>query len=586
MARIKVLPDTLISQIAAGEVVERPASVVKELLENSIDAGAMHCSVEIEQGGMKLIAVRDNGCGMDSVDARMAFSRHATSKISQFDDLQKIESYGFRGEALAAIASVAIVAMKTRPGGADSGIEIIYKGGKLESENAAGCPAGTEIVVRNLFFNTPARKKFLKSETTEFSHVAAVVSHMALANPEIGFELKHNGKTILQAASAQILETRISDVLGRDFLGEAQKVSFQTSSIHIHGFVGKPGMSLSSKRHQYLFINKRDISDPLVSRAVCDAYGTRLPGRAYPVFVLSIDIDPAEVDVNVHPRKLAVKFLEPNRIYRDVSQAVSQALGGFEAGVLQAPRAGPGVVYRQSSAEFTEAMIGGREQAGIKQGNDIGTRNDIIGQIADSYILVFEEEGLFIIDQHAAHERILYEKFKRQALSAVPVSQKLLAPVTIECALQEAAFLNEALAHLEKLGFEFDRWSGGTFAIQVCPAMLKTENLQKIFREFLDEMIENAQRDGAWSGGGKNSEGKNNVSGSSAGKEILPERILKTLACKAAIKFGMRISHEEQVELLRELSQTPNNATCPHGRPVRVVVTFAELEKRFYRRGV
>lgn len=569
MGSIKVLPDTLISQIAAGEVVDRPASVVKELLENSIDAGATHCSVEIEQGGMKLIAVRDNGCGMDALDAQMAFARHATSKISQFDDLQKIESYGFRGEALAAIASVAIVSMRTRMKDADSGIEIVYKGGKLESENAAGCPAGTEIVVRNLFFATPARKKFLKSETTEFSHIAAVVSHVALANQGVGFELKHNGKAVLQAPAAQMPEARIAAVLGKNFLEDALKVFFKTPSIHIHGFTGRPGMALSSKRHQYLFINRRDVSDSLVSRAVCDAYGTRLPGRAYPAFVLNIDIDPAEVDINVHPRKLMVKFLEPNRIYRDVSQAVLQALSGFESGVLQAPRAGSGVVYRQAGGqsvqdalEFTEAILGGREPAGIDpRDNSEIARNDIIGQIADSYILVFEEEGLAIIDQHAAHERILYEKFKRQAQEAAPVSQKLLAPVEIECNAQESVFLKDAIPHLERLGFEFDQWSGNTFVVQACPALLKSENLQKVFREFLDEMIEGANRN-----------------------EILPERILKTLACKAAIKFGMRISHEEQEQLLRELSQTPNSATCPHGRPVRVVVTFSELERRFYRR--
>lgn len=560
MGKIHLLSDTLISQIAAGEVVERPASVVKELLENSLDAGANKISIEVEQGGMRFIAVRDNGCGMEREDARLAFTRHATSKISHVDDLRHIRSFGFRGEALSAIASIALVRMKTRSGTSDAGTEIIYEGGKMISEGHVGFSPGTEIMVRNLFFNTPARRKFLKTETTEFSHILSAVSHMALSHPGITFELKHNGKTLLQVPP-QMPEERIQTLLGNNFLEESLPVSFQTSSIHIYGFIGKPGMNLSSKRRQYLFINGRDINDTLVSRAACDAYGSRLPGRVYPIFVLHIDMNPAEVDVNVHPRKLSVKFLDSQRIYRDIIQAVSQALedNGQVGTNRKDERAFPKErgTFFQAAMEFTKQfMESTKSSEGLLQ-NEI----HILSQIADSYILLQETRGLAIIDQHAAHERILYEEFRNYAAQREQGCQPLLVPLTVECSREEGLFLREALPDLEHMGFEFDEWSGNTFIIRSCPANLKTENFQKIFLDFLNDMAEERKKE-----------------------KILPEKILKSMACKAAVKFGMPLSHQEQEQLLRRLEKTANNTTCPHGRPTRLTVTFEELERRFYRK--
>lgn len=564
-AKIKILPDTLISQIAAGEVIERPASAVKELLENSLDAGATFCSVEIEQGGMKLIAVKDNGCGMNAEDAQAAFKRHATSKISQIDDLSRISSYGFRGEALAAIASVSFVEMRTRSSSEESGTEIRYCGGKMESKNSAGCPVGTEIVVRNLFFNTPARKKFMKSETTELSHIVGNISHLALANPQVGFELKHNGKTLFNLPPNCKIQSRVSDTLGKDFFFRCIEVSFVTPSINIHGFIGEPGMPRSSKRHQYLFINGRDVTDPLVSRAVSDAYGSRLPARSWPAFVLNVDMDPAEVDVNVHPRKLSVKFSDSGRIYRDVSQAINQTLKKFESenlafakNPISAGKNGDENTT-QAALDFSREMLMQEKREGaLSNAEESGPI--IVSQIADSYILALSEEGIEVIDQHAAHERILYEKLKRSSIDKKMQIQPLLAPLQINCSHDEAVFLDQALETLLELGFEFEKWSGNTFLVTACPIALASENMEKMFKSFLDSVTAEVSK-----------------------KEILPEKILKTLACKAAVKFGMKLSPAEQKELISELQKTPNNATCPHGRPVKVLLSFAELERRFYR---
>jgi DNA mismatch repair protein MutL len=569
MGLIKVLPNTLISQIAAGEVIERPASVVKELIENSLDAGATAITVEAEQGGARLISVRDNGCGMDQQDAKMSFVRHATSKISSQEDLMNIKSFGFRGEALAAIASVAFVTLRTRREEDSAGFEISYKGGEQEYEKPVGCPPGTEVIVRSLFFNLPARRKFLKSETTELSNIAAVVSHMAIANPGVAFLFKHNGKTIIDVPAVNLenfaiaQKLRMAEVLGKSLLEDLLLVDFKTPSIHIHGFVGRPGIGISSRRHQYLFVNRRDVTDPMIHRAVFDAYASRLPGRMFPVFILHVDIDPHEVDINVHPRKLAVKFVDTQRVFRDVRQAVSQALSNFEKGMFYAV---PNVNEKPNEELIQKAMeFGERERVpSVLRVPSVQSaqKPHILGQIANSYILVFAEEGLAIVDQHAAHERILYEKFKNKASDeSKSQSQQLLTPITLECSRDEAVFLKDALAHLTAIGFEFDEWSGNTFVIRSCPASLKSENLEKVFREFLDGLINEKEN-----------------------SKILPEKILKMMACKAAVKFGMQLSVQEQEELLTELQKTPNSSTCPHGRPTRVLLTFSELETRFYRR--
>ncbi len=612
--KIHHLPDTLISQIAAGEVVERPSSVLKELLENSLDAGATVCDVELEFGGLKTIAVRDNGSGMCFDDAQISFARHATSKISTFDDLTAITSFGFRGEALAAIASVSHVTMKTRERETDIGTEIVYQGGLCVASGSIGCAPGTEIVVRNLFFNTPARKKFMKTETTELQQCILLLSTTALAYPKCAFSLSHNGRALLNLPATEDYLARIGSILGAQFVRESAPVEFITPSLNIQGFIGKPGMTLSSKRHQYLFVNGRSVTDAAVSRAVLDAYGTRLPARTYPMFVLFIDIDAKEVDVNVHPRKLNVKFVEPGRIYRDVLSSVKRALdsqylesismrtgapvhgetahasdfGGNESVGGHAPHGVFSTGFKgdarnlsannsvfsstQHALDFSENIFKVTRDidsltSSVERTHRLEALNNPqpIAQLDNSYILVNDANGLTIVDQHAAHERIMYEKFKvkyeKKMNDGTFEVQKFLVPLTLELSLYERAAYEDASTFLQTLGFEFAQWSGNSITVEAAPAAFKDREIVSLIKSLFAEI----------------SDEKNSAT-------PLPERMLKSLACKAAVKFGMPLAQQEQSALLSELAVTPNNATCPHGRPTRIEFSFEELERRFYRR--
>ncbi len=579
--KIHHLPDTLISQIAAGEVIERPASALKELLENSLDAGSTVCDVELEQGGLKTIAVRDNGSGMNFDDAQISFARHATSKISSFDDLTAITSFGFRGEALAAIASVAHVTMKTRERESNEGTEIVYQGGLCVASGSIGCAPGTEIVVQNLFFNTPARKKFMKTETTELQQCILLVTTTALAYPKCAFSLSHNGRELLNLPATDDYLARIGAILGTQFVRESAPVEFVTPSISIQGFIGKPGMTLSTKRHQYLFVNGRAVTDSSVAHAVIQAYGTRLPARTYPMFVLFIDIDAKEVDVNVHPRKLNVKFAEPGRVYRDVLSAVKSALDeqyldsivmkGTASAVHDEIRVPTENFAEQNSFDFTQrssasTYVSESSDHGDKKPPHEAIKSYIpLAHIDNSYIVTSDEKGMVIFDQHAAHERIMYEKFKTQYEKKMSDGnfeiQKFLVPLTLELSPYERAAYEDASTFLQSLGFESAQWSGNAITVEAAPAQFKEREIVSIIKSLFAEIAEEK--------------------GSST---PLPERMLKSLACKAAVKFGMPLAVAEQSALLEELAVTANNATCPHGRPTRVELSFDELERRFYRR--
>lgn len=555
MPKIKILPDTLISQIAAGEVIERPASVVKELVENSLDAGATQCQIEILAGGLKRIAVRDDGCGMSREDVRLACARHATSKIDSLEDLSHIGTFGFRGEALAAIGSCSFLLLRSREKNSEEGIEVNIKGGSFTGETAVGMPEGTEIIVENLFYNTPARRKFMKSEAAEFSHILSFLTHIAAANPHVGFSIAHNAKEIFRVAPSD-LRSRLAQLLGKDFFQRTREVFFDTPSLKITGYVSSAGFHAASKRQQLLFINRRDISDALVSRAVADAYGSRLPGRAYPIFFLEITMSGGDVDVNVHPRKMAVKFTEPGRVYRDVSQAVGAALDEmppaaqsaapiFRANAMQNPLELDAVNYQEKRARGLEFDF------------------ELIGYLADSYILVLDEQGLALIDQHAAHERILFERLMDQTLAREPQTQRLLVPAQVSLSSEERSIAQKALEILRHTGFEIEEWSGDTINILGCPACIESGAAEKITRDVLDELLKEAPN-----------------------SKLFSEKLLKSLACKAAVKFGMRLDLLEQKKLLQELRQARNNSTCPHGRPTKVLVSFEELERRFGRAGI
>lgn len=558
MGHIKVLPDALISQIAAGEVIERPASVVKEILENSIDAGATYCAVEIEQDGTKRISVRDNGCAMSAEDAKMAFVRHATSKIESFDDLTAVTSFGFRGEALAAISSVAHVRIATRESSSDSGYAVHSEGGKITSHGSIGMAPGTEIEIRNLFFNTPARKKFLKTEATEFSQIVGTVTRTAMSHPRIGFSLQHNGKTIFELPGNSSYIERLSALLGKETTREIVPVNFETPSLHIYGFVGRPGHAFASRRHQYLFVNGRDVTDASVARAVVDAYGSRLAPRSYPLFVLHIDVDPREVDVNVHPRKMSVKFTEPGRIYRDTLQAVRQSLD--EQILFNSVTTNESIISVTSNSSaplssFTQTFMDERTPDSLE------SFIQPLGYLANSYILLRDGENLVLVDQHAAHERIMYERLKKQYQSAEKQKQPLLVPVTIHCTHSEAIFMQEAIAHLIHLGFECEEWSGNTLVIHAIPTQLDSNTIEKNVKQVIEEVISQQKS-----------------------SELFNERLLKSLACKSAVTFGMPLTQTEQARLITDLKTTKNNATCPHGRPSKITLSFEELERKFGRR--
>ncbi|MBP9718260.1 DNA mismatch repair endonuclease MutL [Candidatus Gracilibacteria bacterium] len=563
MGFITVLPDALISQIAAGEVVERPASVIKELLENSIDAGATYCAIEVQQDGTKLISVRDNGCGMDAEDARLAFVQHATSKIDSLEDLSAVSSFGFRGEALAAISSVAHVSVTTRVSGAEGGYAVHADAGKVTSHGPTGCAPGTEIVVRNLFFNTPARKKFLKTESTEFSHLLQTVTHIAMSHPRIGFSLTHNGQPVFELPNNSSYVERLSALLGKEVMREAVAVDFETGSLHVYGYVGRPGSAFASKRHQYLFVNGRDVTDSSVARAVIDAYGSRLAARSYPLFVLHIDLDPREVDVNVHPRKLSVKFVEPGNIYRNVLQAVKQSLDEqqlFSTQSSMVTQTGRTDAPVQSTPSLlTQTSLEDRPHNSIDQSQT--HLIEPLGYLANSYILMRDGDSLVLVDQHAAHERIMYEKLKKQYQQAQKQTQPLLVPITLHCTHAEAVFIQEALTHLQQLGFECEQWSGNTLAIHAIPAQLDANSIEKIVKQMIEEVMQQQKS-----------------------SELFNERLLKSLACKSAVTFGMPLSPHEQRQLLTDLQVTTNNATCPHGRPSKIAITFEELERKFMRR--
>jgi len=574
MPKIQKLPDILISQIAAGEVVERPASVVKELLENSIDAGATRIELEVEQGGDILIALRDDGCGMHPEDALASFQRHATSKIRALDDLQAIGTFGFRGEALAAIASVAQVVLRTRTKEDEAGFEVRIDGGKLQDKGTIGCPPGTEIIVRNLFFNTPARKKFLKRSSTELAHIAAEVQAAALVHPKVAFRLMSDGKIIIDVSAHEKVQQRIAAILGTQFSQELQAVLAAQDTLTISGFIAHPGSSLSSRRRQFLFVNKRPITDAAIARAVMHAYGSRLPARTFPSFVLFLEVNPNIVDVNVHPRKLMVKFHDTGKVYRAVHAAVTHALEerqretiGKLQNVSSFGSIAPQKQAVQDAMNFSQEFAHGTHEDKFKRERDHELKSEfstptILTYIADSYIVVRDTDGISFIDQHAAHERVTYERLKRAFDERKPQSQPLLLSLQLELSADELALIRAAQPLLEQLGFEFDHWSGNTIVVQACPAQIAHEKLETIIRDVIAEVREDS---------------------GPLQEKISPERMLKSLACKSSVTFGMPLTPHEQEALLRDLANTPNSATCPHGRPTKALMTFKELRNKFYR---
>jgi DNA mismatch repair protein MutL len=568
MSIIKILPENLVNQIAAGEVVERPASVVKELIENSIDAGATRITLEVNGAGDELIKITDNGCGMDKEDARLAFERHATSKIKSADDLFNISSLGFRGEAIASITSVSHMTLKTKRKEDLIGTLILCEGGKIEKNEDVSCADGTQIEIRNLFYNTPARKKYLKTPTTEYQNILSVFQGIALMNPKVHFKLIHDEKTSFEYPKADALIDRTRDVLGKNISENLLPIFFESTDIKFEGFIGKPELGRSGTKHQYLFVNERQITHHLFSYAIAEAYHSLLMDGKKPFYLINIKINPALIDVNVHPRKLEIRFQNQNEIFKILQASAKKTL---EKNILMPSfrefreHDVPTENQIKAAFEFTERISGGigLNKYSYKQEEPEDLSMKPLTQIAKSYILAENEEGLILIDQHAAHERVRYEELMDQLEKKSPEKQQLLIPSEIELSALEIELFENNKGVFEKLGFEIESFGGNTFIIHAVPSVISNENIQNILQQVLSDLSDDK---------------------STRAIKNPQEKILEYMACRSAIKFGKDLSYDEMVDLIKQVDKLKRPYTCPHGRPSMVQLTYNELEKMFKRK--
>jgi DNA mismatch repair protein MutL len=674
MGRIHVLSETVANQIAAGEVVERPASVVKEMLENSLDSGATRIKISVEAGGKKLIQIIDNGCGMVRDDAMLAFERHATSKIKNAEDLLSVATLGFRGEALPSIASVSRLRLETRAEEEAAGTVVEINGGKIARVEEAGLPLGTSITVRDLFFNTPARKKFLKAESTELSHIASLVTHYALAHPEKHFELHSATNALLVAPPVAGYSERVYQVFGKETLDQLIPVASRQSLEHVglpqpppwrrkeeengeeaapkdpgemrvHGFVSKPEIQKLNRNSIFVFVNGRLIRDRLVQHALTEAYRNILPPTVHPVVLLFLELPAAEVDVNVHPSKTEVRFRQQSAMHDFVRDSVRAALmkarpvpqfmtemrahasasQSLTPGALTPaapswdPGAGedPGTGQRNSSHLAHDARYGapddprsgggfGFEAPALPPGSErfqfeggiavetnaavsleravdvipdngcapalevgeeeptlssLGTLKPL-GQIRNSFILAVNEDGLWIVDQHVAHERVLFERVLKQRAAQKVESQRMLMPIVLELSPAQQAVFAEISDELEHNGFEAEPFGARSVAVKVAPAGVEASAVESMLHELLDQFAREEQ---------------------SLNLEKIQARIAASIACHAAIKVNMPLEQNKMEWLLAELAKTDHPMSCPHGRPVVLRYSVKDIQKAFKR---
>jgi DNA mismatch repair protein MutL len=673
MGRIHVLPEHVANKIAAGEVVERPASVVKELLENALDAGATRIKISVEAGGKKLIQITDNGCGMVRDDAMLAFERHATSKIKDAEDLLSVATLGFRGEALPSIASVSRLRLETRDAEAAAGTVLEINGGKMARVEEAGLPAGTSITVRDLFFNTPARKKFLKAESTELSHIASLVTHYALAHPEKHFELHSATNAMLVAPPVAGYSERVYQVFGKETLNQLIAVAAVQPLEHVglpqpppwrrpaededdesrrgagptpgemrlHGFVSKPEIQKLNRNSIFIFVNGRLIRDRLVQHGLTEAYRNIIPSTVYPVVLLFLELPPGEVDVNVHPSKTEVRFRQPTLMHDFVRDTVRAALmkarpapqftteihahatasSGLTPGAreweppsdlaaasgaparalyepgsgftLQMPVAPPvsarfqfegGIaveanaaipVARGMEARFAEPNSETIPDNGCAPALDApeNARDEEptlaalstlrpLGQIRNSFILAVNEDGLWIVDQHVAHERVLFERILKQRAAQRVESQRLLMPIVLELSPAQQAVFSEIADELQHNGFEAEPFGARSVAVKVAPAGIDAAAVERMLHELLDQISREEQ---------------------SLNLEKIRGRIAASIACHAAIKVNMPLEQNKMDWLLAELAKTDHPMSCPHGRPVVLRYSVKDIQKAFKR---
>jgi len=653
MGRIHVLPEHVANKIAAGEVVERPASVVKELLENALDAGSTRVRIVVEAGGKKLIQITDNGCGMVRDDAMLAFERHATSKIKDAEDLLSVATLGFRGEALPSIASVSRLRLETRAADDSAGTAIEINGGKIFRVEEAGLPLGTSITVRDLFFNTPARKKFLKAESTELSHVASLVTHYALAHPEKHFELHSATNAMLVAPSVAGYAERVYQVFGKEVLDQLIPVvaaqpfervglpqpppwrrkeqdheTLPPGELRIHGFVSKPQIQKLNRNSIYVFVNGRLIRDRLVQHALTEAYRNVIPPTVFPVVLLFLELPCGEVDVNVHPSKTEVRFRQQAVVHDFVRDSVRGALSKarpvpqFVTEIAAHPTASPSLNSVSRSAgsraviepawgtmaappqeftlsapvlppvtgdlRFTAGMaIEGNAALSLQRepqpqivsgdactpplvdipevpgelGTSLATLRPL-GQIRESFILAVNREGLWIVDQHVAHERVLFEKILRQRAARKVESQRLLMPLVLELTPAQQAVFTEIAEELNHNGFEAEPFGTRSVAVKVAPSGVDAPHVEQMLHELLEQFSQEEQN---------------------LNLEKIRARIAASIACHAAIKVNMPLEQNKMEWLLEELAKTDYPMACPHGRPVVLRYSLRDIQRAFKR---
>jgi DNA mismatch repair protein MutL len=599
MSRIRVLPEILSNQIAAGEVVERPASVVKELVENALDAGATRLHVTVEKGGRHLVEVIDNGCGMSRDDALMAIERYATSKLRQAADLFAIRTLGFRGEALPSIAAVSRLTLSTREPEAESGTELFIEGGSLRQVREVGMPPGTRVAVRQLFFNTPARRKFLKTVATEMGHVGDVLAGIALAHPAVAVRLDHDGRMLRQWPAVSEPVVRAADVLGRSFQDLLLPVRHEGEGLGLSGWVAPPVETRTSGRSIYLFVNGRRVRDRTLQHALFAGFGQRLMKGQFPVAVLFIRVPFDQVDVNVHPTKHEVRLAEARAVHDAVAMAVSRALAGGEKGRWQPPAkqseptrvaetvpvfpaTGPSSGPKPPAARMPLGPAPRPTPPG-EQGETVSpaapaapagpqtalwpadrfSALEPIGQLHGTYLLCRSEAGLVIIDQHAAHERVYYEALRRRlAEQGHAPAQVLLVPETVELGFREAEALERLAGGLAACGLEIEPFGGATFVVKTIPSFVSGGRLAELLRAIAEEAVE---------------------TGFGEGLEAALDSSLKLVACHGAIRGHQRLSEAEIKALLQQLDTCENPSFCPHGRPTWIQFSLRDLEKRFGR---
>jgi DNA mismatch repair protein MutL len=651
MGRIHVLSETVANKIAAGEVVERPASVVKELLENSLDAGATRIKIQIEAGGKKLIQVTDNGCGMVRDDALLAFERHATSKLKNAEDLLSVATLGFRGEALPSIASVSRLHMETRTPEESSGTIVEINGGKIFKVEEAGIPAGTSITIRDLFYNMPARKKFLKAESTELSHIASLVTHYALAHPDKHFELHSTTNALLVAHPVAGHSERVYQVFGKETLDQLIPLAAMQSlqrlglpqpppwrrdddapapepgEMRLHGFASKPEIQKLNRNSIFIFVNGRLIRDRLMQHALTEAYRNILPPTVYPVVLLFLELPTGEVDVNVHPSKTEVRFRQQTVVHDFVRDSVRSSLmkarpiPQFTAEIyahptasvaltppLTPPASAPASAWRAfyeptgsapGFALHAPSPAPESQRFRFEGGMDVSANAAVnlarpappapddrcappipdapeapaelafslaslkpLGQVRESFILAINHEGLWIVDQHVAHERVLFEKVLKQRAARSVDSQRLLMPLVIELTPAQMAVFAEISDELAANGFDAEPFGSRSIAIQVAPAGVNASEIERMLQELLEQLSRETQ---------------------TVNLEIVRARIAASIACHAAIRVNMPMEQHKMEWLLTELSKTDHPMTCPHGRPVVLRYSMQDIQKAFKR---